>query len=107
MKGKVAFIIGAGLGYVLGTRAGREQYDKLKAGAMSALQHPAVKDRVAQAESAISDTVREQGAQMTDRVANLVKDRFHGSSRAGADPTTDPEQAGPDSGAPGWDTPSR
>ncbi|MEB4615044.1 YtxH domain-containing protein [Leucobacter sp. M11] len=33
MKGKIAFVLGAGLGYVLGSRAGRERYEQIKAGA--------------------------------------------------------------------------
>lgn len=33
MKGKVAFVLGAAVGYVLGTRAGRERYVQIKRGA--------------------------------------------------------------------------
>ena len=33
MKGKVAFVLGAAVGYVLGTRAGRERYAQIKRGA--------------------------------------------------------------------------
>jgi len=33
MKGKIAFIVGAAVGYVLGTRAGRERYEQIKRGA--------------------------------------------------------------------------
>lgn len=35
MKGKVAFVLGAAVGYVLGTRAGRERYAQIKRGAQS------------------------------------------------------------------------
>lgn len=33
MKGKIAFVVGAAVGYVLGTRAGRERYEQIKRGA--------------------------------------------------------------------------
>lgn len=33
MKGKIAFVIGAAVGYVLGSRAGRERYEQIKRGA--------------------------------------------------------------------------
>ncbi|WP_244304792.1 YtxH domain-containing protein [Leucobacter viscericola] len=33
MKGKIAFVLGAAVGYVLGTRAGRERYEQIKSGA--------------------------------------------------------------------------
>lgn len=107
MKGKAAFILGAAVGYVLGTRAGREQFEKIKASARSAMDHPAVKDKVAQAETKINDVVREQGAKVTDQVANMVKERFaNGSAPAPAAGTDAPDEAsnGP---ASAWDTPQR
>lgn len=106
MNGKVAFVVGAAVGYLLGTRAGREQYEKIKAGARSALDHPAVKDRVAQAESAITDAVREQGAKVTDQVANMVKERFTGASGASASTPRTAAADEPSNGpASAWDTP--
>ncbi|WP_336660250.1 YtxH domain-containing protein [Leucobacter sp. USHLN153] len=33
MKGKIAFVLGAAAGYVLGSRAGRERYEQIKRGA--------------------------------------------------------------------------
>lgn len=30
MKGKIGLVVGLGVGYVLGTRAGRERYDQIK-----------------------------------------------------------------------------
>lgn len=33
MKGKIAFVLGATVGYVLGSRAGRERYEQIKRGA--------------------------------------------------------------------------
>lgn len=35
MKGKITFVVGAAVGYVLGTRAGRERYAQIKRGAQS------------------------------------------------------------------------
>lgn len=35
MKGKVAFVFGAAVGYVLGTRAGRARYEQIKRGAQT------------------------------------------------------------------------
>ncbi|SJN08874.1 Protoporphyrinogen IX oxidase, aerobic, HemY [Leucobacter sp. 7(1)] len=35
MKGKIAFVLGAAVGYVLGSRAGRERYEQIKRGAQS------------------------------------------------------------------------
>ncbi len=30
MKGKIGLVVGLGVGYVLGTRAGRERYEQIK-----------------------------------------------------------------------------
>lgn len=35
MKGKIAFVLGAAVGYVLGSRAGRERYEQIKNGAQT------------------------------------------------------------------------
>lgn len=100
MNGKVAFVVGAAVGYLLGTRAGREQYEKIKSTARSAFEHPAVRDKVDAAEAAITEAVREQGAQLTDKVAGMVKDKFGGTGS----PAADGPSNGPDSA---WDTPKR
>lgn len=42
MKGKVAFVLGAAVGYVLGTRAGRERYEQIKRGAKAVWGTPPV-----------------------------------------------------------------
>src|SRR5258708_38396704 len=40
MRYKAAFIAGAVVGYVLGTRAGRERYEHLKKSAQRVIEHP-------------------------------------------------------------------
>ena len=42
MKGKVAFVFGAAVGYVLGTRAGRARYEQIKRGAQRVWKTPPV-----------------------------------------------------------------
>jgi len=44
MKGKILFVVGLGVGYVLGTRAGREKYDKIKRQAQWVWDSPAISD---------------------------------------------------------------
>lgn len=91
MNGKIAFVIGAGIGYVLGTRAGREQYDRLKGATQTVWQNPKVQERVNAAEERVGSVMREQGAQMTDKAAQVVKDRmagFSGGSTGSAQATT-------------------
>ncbi|WP_329385944.1 YtxH domain-containing protein [Streptomyces sp. NBC_01351] len=44
MRYKVTFAVGLALGYVLGTRAGRERYEQLKKSAREFAQNPAVRN---------------------------------------------------------------
>ncbi len=46
MKGKVGLVIGLGVGYVLGTRAGRERYEQLKEQAAKVWELDAVQQQV-------------------------------------------------------------
>src|ERR1044071_2357320 len=44
MRYRLTFIAGVALGYVLGTRAGRERYEQLKKSARQFAQNPAVRN---------------------------------------------------------------
>ncbi|GAB2989551.1 MAG TPA: YtxH domain-containing protein [Actinotalea caeni] len=57
MKGKIALLVGIGVGYVLGTRDGRQRYEKIKAKA-DELWH--------------SDEVRSKVADVQDKVASVT-----------------------------------
>lgn len=57
MKGKVAFVVGAAVGYVLGTRAGRERYEQIKRGAQSVWNSAPVQQRVHVVQDLVDDKV--------------------------------------------------
>ncbi|MDO0915177.1 YtxH domain-containing protein [Streptomyces sp. DT2A-34] len=44
MRYRLTFVIGVAVGYVLGTRAGRERYEQLKKTARQVAQNPAVRN---------------------------------------------------------------
>ena len=69
MGTKTGIILGLGIGYVLGTRAGRERYESIRSAATRIRSTPMV-----------SDAVRVQGERVTDRVADVVKERLFGGS---------------------------
>ncbi len=46
MKGKVLLVVGLGVGYVLGARAGRERYDQIAAAAGKVWHSPRVQTQV-------------------------------------------------------------
>ena len=79
MRYRLTFVAGLALGYVLGTRAGRERYEQLKKSAQQISQNPAVRNT---AESAAQQGRHFAGKayhtvtdKVTDRVPTSVADR--------------------------------
>lgn len=65
----LALALGVAVGYVLGTRAGREQYDKLKAGVTSLWEDP----RVAKARKDVEVYARQQAPIIRERAEAAAK----------------------------------
>ena len=59
MKGKIAFVLGAAVGYVLGSRAGRQRYEQIKRGAQSVWNTEPVQKGVGLVKGAIDDRADE------------------------------------------------
>ncbi len=55
MRGKFLFFLGLGLGYVLGTRAGRRRYEQIKAAAQNIWESEPIQWSVHQAQEAVGD----------------------------------------------------
>jgi hypothetical protein len=72
MRYRLTFIAGLALGYVLGTRAGRERYEQLKKSTREFAQNPAVRNA---AESA-AQTSREVAGKAYHAVSDKVGDRM-------------------------------
>ncbi|WP_448058476.1 YtxH domain-containing protein [Cellulomonas hominis] len=99
MKAKAAFVVGAGIGYVLGTRAGRQQFEKIKGWADDAWHDPRVQAAVGDVEERAAQFAKEQGAALKDRAVDAVKSRVGGGSDA------DPADGGAPYSAPTPDGP--
>lgn len=69
MRVKAAFLIGGAVGYVLGTRAGREQFEKIRASAQHVWESPKVQDTVSEA----TEFVKEKAPDLKDKVTGAVK----------------------------------
>ena len=65
MSGKLALVVGGAVGYVLGTRAGRERYVQIKARARSLWSDPAVQDAVTQAKDKAKETAQQAAGKAT------------------------------------------
>jgi hypothetical protein len=69
MKGKILLVVGLGVGYVLGTRAGREKYDELVAKVNKVWNDP----RVQKQANNVSDFVKEKAPDVAEFVSSNVK----------------------------------
>jgi hypothetical protein len=59
MKGKLHFLLGLGVGYVFGTRAGRKRYEQIKAAAQNIWESEPVQWSVNQVQDAVGDVAEE------------------------------------------------
>jgi len=55
VKGKILFVAGLGIGYLLGTRAGRERYEQIKGFATRLWSDPRVQRQVDNVEAFVKD----------------------------------------------------
>ncbi len=77
---KLTILVAAGIGYVLGTKAGRERYDQIRGAARKVGNDPRVQARAQQAADLARDT------------APVVKEKLVGAAGAAAEkvrPTSD------------------
>lgn len=72
MKGKILLVVGIGIGYVLGTRAGREKYDEIKATVQKFWADPRVQKQVDGAQGFVKDKAPEVAEFLADGAKKVV-----------------------------------
>lgn len=115
MRGKIAFVIGLAVGYVLGTRAGRERYEQIKRGAAKLWDSPGVKrgrnqvgGYVSGVSANLQDSVIDAGKSFVQSVLEFAKTREpqpHASATT-AEPAAKPTGAKPTVKKPSANKPS-
>ncbi|HEY1135231.1 MAG TPA: hypothetical protein VGE77_11720 [Nocardioides sp.] len=89
---KLTLLIGIGIGYVLGARAGTQRYEQLKAQAQKAWNNPTVQDKVDQAQEKVQETVRETAPKLGEKagaVAQTVAAKVKGDDESATDALPD------------------
>ncbi|MCX4969135.1 YtxH domain-containing protein [Streptomyces sp. NPDC079020] len=72
MRYRLTFIAGLALGYVLGTRAGRERYEQLKKSARQFAENPAVRNAAESAASSGRDFAGKAYHSVSEKVGDKV-----------------------------------
>ena len=85
MKGKVLFVVGLGVGYVLGTRAGRERYEQIKRAADRVWNTPAVQQGVGTVKDFAASKVGDLSDSMLDGVKSFIGTSVRGSGATKSD----------------------
>ncbi len=73
MRGKTAFVVGGLIGYVLGTRAGREQFERIAGQARRVWEDPRVQEKVADASQRATSFVQDVAPDLKDKVTDAVR----------------------------------
>lgn len=81
MRYKVTFVVGLALGYVLGSRAGRERYENLKKSAREIAQNPAVRNAAETASQTGREFAGKAFSVVSEKVGDAVPDSLAGRVR--------------------------
>lgn len=79
---KLPFILGGAVGFVLGARAGRPTYEKIKDFAMGFAQSRPVQAVSQKADETVGEYARYQATRITDNVAEALKAKINSTGRA-------------------------
>jgi hypothetical protein len=71
MKGKVLFVAGLAVGYVLGTRAGRQRYEQIKGAWLKVWNTPALQKQVHKGQDYAAQKIGEAPAALADGASKL------------------------------------
>jgi hypothetical protein len=73
MRYRVTFLAGLAVGYVFGTRAGRERYDQMVKAARKVVENPTVQRTARSAGSKASEFSKAAGQKAAERVPKLTE----------------------------------
>lgn len=101
---KLTILFSGAVGYVLGSRAGRERYEQIKGMAAKVKDNPKVQEKAQHA----ADTARQQAPVVKDRLsdaADSARSKVTGSSSSAADDLPDESLVNQDDPYPKGDLP--
>ena len=70
MMGKAKFLVGMGIGYVLGTRSGSERYQQMKGKAQEMWRNPRVQEQAGHAQTVLKEKAGDVGSTVASKVSS-------------------------------------
>jgi hypothetical protein len=83
MKGKIGLVVGLGVGYVIGTRAGRERYEQIKTQWLKVWNLDPVQEQVDRVKGYVGDKAAAVPGAIWTGVQKVVKSASGGDKTAG------------------------
>ena len=83
MKGKIGLVVGLGVGYVLGTRAGQERYEQIKTQWLKVWNQAPVQEQVDKVKGYVGDKAAAVPGAIWTGVQKVVKSASGGDKTAG------------------------
>lgn len=95
MGTKTGLLIGFAVGFVLGARAGEERYEQIKAFAGRVRGVPIVAKPLDAAGEKVADSVRSKGEEISDAIAEVVKEKLFGVHDEPREDSAEPDMIRP------------
>lgn len=87
MKGRILLVVGLGVGYVLGTRAGRARYEQMKEAVTALWNDPRVQHQVNNAEEFVKDKAPDVAEFLAEQAKRVVSQTGGGKKTPAPTPT--------------------
>jgi hypothetical protein len=91
---KLTLLIGVGVGYVLGTRAGRERYEQIRGGVKKLASNPTVQSAAGKAQDTVTTQASAAASAVSDKVSDKVGEKLGGSGGSSGTSATTPGTSG-------------
>jgi hypothetical protein len=93
MRGKMWFLSGVAVGFVVGSRAGREKYDQLVAATRRLMDHPTVQEAAGVVQAQANRLYTEGKETVSEKLSNTkLGERFSHPSEEAADELAEPAE---------------
>ena len=101
MMGKAKFLVGMGIGYVLGTRSGSERYQQMKGKAQEMWRNPRVQEQAGHAQTVLKEKAGDVGSTVASKVSSKTGGSGSSSNSSNSSSPSSPGSSSTATSTPG------